>query len=129
MKDIIKHLATLYKKKNLKSITSTLKPKLFWQRHPIEQTKKGTRIYSGRLKNQIVSKFEQSKQGVSQKDSFQSFKISNQYTFICVVFQRAWSAEFTAHNFHVFLILNFYMHFFGMISEHISTYQSWQSST
>lgn len=57
------------------------------------------------------------------------FKISNQYTFICVVFQRAWSAEFTAHNFNVFLFLNFYMLFFWMINEHISTYQSWQSST
>lgn len=83
MKDIIKHLATLYKKKNLKSITSTLKPKLFWQRHPIEQTKKGTRIYSGRLKNQIVSKIEQSKQGVSQKDSFQSLKFpTNTHLFV-----------------------------------------------
>lgn len=49
-------------------------------RYPATQTflteagNKGTKIHSGHLKNQIVSKFEQSKQGDSQKDSFQSLK-------------------------------------------------------
>lgn len=76
-KNICQHCA----KKNLKSITGTLQPTLFWQRHAIN--KKGTKIHSGHLKNQIVSKFEQSKQGDSQKDNFQSLKFpTNTHLFV-----------------------------------------------
>lgn len=84
MKDIIKHLATLYKKKKkFKKHHKYPETKTFLTEAPNRTNEKRHKNLQWTFKNQIVLKFEQSKQGVSQKDSFQSLKFStNTHLFV-----------------------------------------------